>query len=1207
MKKRLFSIFLALLMTNLLSLVPTTGFQAQAASAPSYSAGGANLFGDLETIVIPDEPDIQHYTREEVEPESLTAGLSAPLSAPEIDYGEFTQGPFVPDDERPFYVSVIDTVLSEPFKTVEKYEYVTGKLAAQGEHVNVWVLDDDVFHDVAGYPHTEQNLMGYPRCYLKDITPAVANDIANIIDGIYDRMTDEETGLAPHAQRIATAMNRQPYSGDIDVDGMMNFLLYDIPLVGGRFSPSDMNLPGENSRSSFLDVVQVRLSGLLGSNPLYYYGALAHEFQHFLFYTYFDSYSRAQGYAWINESLADYAMTYYLQPDAEVLIENRMYQAGPNPYSDAYYSFSDFLTFNSSKSYGMGSAMSLLFHKLTAGAYAHDIYGYIRTAYPPAGNSDEYENNQNEVRGRTVTDVWGDVAAAALGFNSSGEAAFAEMYWLFMKNFATDGGTVHGDLGDEQTTKFVVGNNYYAFADNHLWRNRDFSAYSLADGGTIELGGYGFNSPRSNATHEKFYSLIAPANPANTVLRFMVNDTGAGDSTKYYIALKREGALPNADLYPLTPGIAKVIHTNGKEAYLYVVTLKRQVDISNAVSYSWSVPDTGVIDGKVTLNSYAPIVNGTITAAVNAQGGPYSYVWTREGTVVGTNSSSYTTTEDDIGKAVKVTVTSSAYPVGSLTTQTVTVLKALNNLTPAEPKEQSKTFNSVTLVPIPGYEYAYKSEMNPASAAYLIWQDDPTFGNLLSDTTYHFYQREKATETKQASYSSPARQITTLPAAAYTITYNANGGGGEPPPQTKTQGVPMRLSSDIPWKRDCTFLGWASGDPNATVEDYAPGATFTTDDAATLYAVWGFTVTFENPYPYREMPVSPIPLQFIGPGTFQWKTGTDASILDLYCDPNDSEVAYITAKNPGVAVIVNSTVSGVANVRAFSVYEKENVKSYTFSGGDEGQVAGYGTLTIPITAKKWDGVTAADLNKISWTSLSSAAFVSQNTTTGIATVTANVSNGYAVIAGKFHDPWGLEHTMIYRVQIGSGVAAAASSNNVQETFQNPYPYMQFQISPTPLTFTGPGSYHWQIGTDASILDLYYDPNDREVAYITGYRPGVASVVNSTVSGAANIRSFAVYDPDNVKLYTFPSGDEGWINYASGQRTLTIPVTATKYDGTTANLNSITWRSLDESVATVNSATRLVTALVPQGYAVIVGTCDDPWGVEHTLIYRVRIG
>ena len=77
-------------------------------------------------------------------------------------------------------------------------------------------------------------------------------------------------------------------------------------------------------------------------------------------------------------------------------------------------------------------------------------------------------------------------------------------------------------------------------------------------------------------------------------------------------------------------------------------------------------------------------------------------------------------------------------------------------------------------------------------------------------------------------------------AKPYTISYNANGGSGAPASQTKRHGTDLILSSAKPTKptsTNYTFLGWGTSSDDTSV-DYSPGATYSKDEDANLYAVW---------------------------------------------------------------------------------------------------------------------------------------------------------------------------------------------------------------------------------------------------------------------------------------------------------------------------------------------------------------------------------
>ena len=79
-------------------------------------------------------------------------------------------------------------------------------------------------------------------------------------------------------------------------------------------------------------------------------------------------------------------------------------------------------------------------------------------------------------------------------------------------------------------------------------------------------------------------------------------------------------------------------------------------------------------------------------------------------------------------------------------------------------------------------------------------------------------------------------------AITYTVSYNANGGTGAPANQTKTYGVNLTLSSTKPTMTNYKFLGWGTS-ANATTVAYVSGASYTTNAAVTLYAVWELAYT----------------------------------------------------------------------------------------------------------------------------------------------------------------------------------------------------------------------------------------------------------------------------------------------------------------------------------------------------------------------------
>lgn len=100
------------------------------------------------------------------------------------------------------------------------------------------------------------------------------------------------------------------------------------------------------------------------------------------------------------------------------------------------------------------------------------------------------------------------------------------------------------------------------------------------------------------------------------------------------------------------------------------------------------------------------------------------------------------------------------------------------------------------------------------------------------------------TTTTTASYqfTMPGNAVTAKASFAYktyTISYNANGGSGAPSSQTKTHGTAITLSTVKPTRKGYWFAGWSKSSSATTpTASYAPGSTYNTDAALTLYAVW---------------------------------------------------------------------------------------------------------------------------------------------------------------------------------------------------------------------------------------------------------------------------------------------------------------------------------------------------------------------------------
>ena len=133
----------------------------------------------------------------------------------------------------------------------------------------------------------------------------------------------------------------------------------------------------------------------------------------------------------------------------------------------------------------------------------------------------------------------------------------------------------------------------------------------------------------------------------------------------------------------------------------------------------------------------------------------------------------------------------------------------------------------------------------PASQTKTAGQTLTLSSTVPTRTGYNFLGWATSSTATAAEYkagaSYTADQSVTLYAVwklkTYSVTFDANGGSGAPAKQTKTYGKTLTLSSTIPTRAGYTFLGWATGS-TVTASEYAAGASYTKNAAATLYAVW---------------------------------------------------------------------------------------------------------------------------------------------------------------------------------------------------------------------------------------------------------------------------------------------------------------------------------------------------------------------------------
>ena len=123
------------------------------------------------------------------------------------------------------------------------------------------------------------------------------------------------------------------------------------------------------------------------------------------------------------------------------------------------------------------------------------------------------------------------------------------------------------------------------------------------------------------------------------------------------------------------------------------------------------------------------------------------------------------------------------------------------------------------------------------SGKYSMGYHDFTISKGTSKKSVSCYAKITSNSTYVSGTKSSSATSVSVPAKpSYTITYNANGGTGSPSNQTKWYGTNLTLSSTKPTRTGYSFSGWATSASGNVA--YQPGATYSSNSAVTLYAIW---------------------------------------------------------------------------------------------------------------------------------------------------------------------------------------------------------------------------------------------------------------------------------------------------------------------------------------------------------------------------------
>lgn len=121
----------------------------------------------------------------------------------------------------------------------------------------------------------------------------------------------------------------------------------------------------------------------------------------------------------------------------------------------------------------------------------------------------------------------------------------------------------------------------------------------------------------------------------------------------------------------------------------------------------------------------------------------------------------------------------------------------------------------------------------------VVLQKTHSVNRKVLDCRFHMRQYTPAGTVEYLDDSTTISSSYTVPAkSSYAVTYNANGGTGAPSAQTKWYGEALTLSSTRPTRPDFAFTNYWNTSSAGSGTNYASGASYTANAAATLYAQW---------------------------------------------------------------------------------------------------------------------------------------------------------------------------------------------------------------------------------------------------------------------------------------------------------------------------------------------------------------------------------
>ena len=332
-------------------------------------------------------------------------------------------------------------------------------------------------------------------------------------------------------------------------------------------------------------------------------------------------------------------------------------------------------------------------------------------------------------------------------------------------------GTVVGD---------ALSDNWYAVYDLTDFTN-GATALSLATSANYtvnaEAGAFADVAATPNVSAAVSGSFATTADASQFALVFTLAASGESISA---------GGSPAVSGQAIASGTA-VTYAIPAQAYYTVNTLAKLGGVAGSFASGGTVTsdlELYITRTQVTALSGTPVISGNAyygqTLSADLSGinqtdlSGITLKWTRvDGAtetqlITGNKDTTWTLTEADIDKTIRLDVTDATL-TGTLSA-TATITKAPYTASVTKPVQQTVGETSIVLQSVTGYEY-----MRTGGS----WQDSTTFSGLTAGTNYDFYQRVKETTTTQASATSDKTTIKTTAGITGTATITGTAQFGQ--------------------------------------------------------------------------------------------------------------------------------------------------------------------------------------------------------------------------------------------------------------------------------------------------------------------------------------------------------------------------------------------------------------------------------------------